>query len=587
MIHSVAANQRSFHRVEFTTGLNVILADRSEASTEKDTRNGLGKSTLIEIVDFCLGSRPTKGSGLLIEPLRDWVFTVELTLAGNRVKVTRAVADPNRVMIDGPTAGWSEQPDNDDESNQCVFKADRWRTLLGWAFFGIPRSTDKLPYKPSYRSLISYFIRRGPDAYTSPFRHFRQQQTWNIQLHTAYLLGMNWEYAGRWQRLKDQEDGIKAIQKAIKTGAMEGAIGSIGELETQHIQLEQQVITARRALDTFKVHPQYESLQQDADRLTSEVHDLANRNVAYRRRLTRYQESIKEEKPPRATSLEQLYEESGLVFPDAVKRSLDQARTFHNEIVSNRREFLEAEVKHLQQVINKRDSKIKGLTERRAEVLQVLQTHGALREMTQLQQKFVELQGSLERAQVRLREMKKLKTTKRDVKTTKEELVRIAEQDHEERRDFWSAAVRLFNEYSQVLYKSPGKLVIDVDDTGYRYQVDIKRSGSEGIEKMKVFCFDLSVLRLQMQARKGVDFLVHDTLMYDSVDTRQRALALEHAHDVTTALGGQYICTINSDMVPSEDFSEGFDFNRHVRLTLSDARPSGSLLGIRFERPGR
>ena len=403
----------------------------------------------------------------------------------------------------------------------------------------------------------------------------------------AYLLGMNWEYAGRWQRLKDQEDGIKAIQKAIKTGAMEGAIGSIGELETQYIQLEQQVITARRALYTFKVHPQYESLQQDADRLTSEVHDLANRNVAYRRRLTRYQESIKEEKPPRATSLEQLYEESGLVFPDAVKRSLDQARTFHNEIVSNRREFLEAEVRHLQQVINKRDSKIKVLTERRAEVLQVLQTHGALQEMTQLQQKFVELQGSLERAQVRLREMKKLKTTKRDVKATKEELVRIAEQDHEERRDFWSAAVRLFNEHSQVLYKSPGKLVIDVDDTGYRYQVDIERSGSEGIEKMKVFCFDLSVLRLQMQARKGVDFLVHDTLMYDSVDTRQRALALEHAHDVTTALGGQYICTINSDMVPSEDFSEGFDFNRYVRLTLSDARPSGSLLGIRFERPGR
>ena len=286
MIHSVAANQRSFHGVEFTTGLNVILAERSEASTEKDTRNGLGKSTLIEIIDFCLGSRATNGSGLLIEPLRDWVFAVELTLGGNRVKVTRAVADHSRVIIDGPTTGWIEQPDNDDETGQRLFKADRWRTLLGWAFFGIPRSADQLPYKPSYRSLISYFIRRGPDAYSSPFRHFRGQKTWDIQLHTAYLLGMNWEYAARWQGLKDQEDGIKAIEKAIKTGAMEGAIGSVGELETQNIQLEQQAITAKLALDTFTVHPQYESLQQDADRSTSELHDLANRNVADRRRLT-------------------------------------------------------------------------------------------------------------------------------------------------------------------------------------------------------------------------------------------------------------------------------------------------------------
>ena len=73
--------------------------------------------------------------------------------------------------------------------------------------------------------------------------------------------------------------------------------------------------------------------------------------------------------------------------------------------------------------------------------------------------------------------------------------------------------------------------------------------------------------------------------MYDSVDARQRALALEHAHELTTALGGLYICTMNSDMVPSEDFSETFDFQKQVRLTLSDATPSGSLLRIRFERP--
>jgi uncharacterized protein YydD (DUF2326 family) len=587
MIHSVSANQRSFHSVEFTSGLNIILAERSESSTEKDTRNGLGKSTLIEIIDFCLGSRANKGTGLLIEPLKDWVFTVELTLGSNRIKVTRAVADQNRIVIDGQTDGWVEQPDKDDESGERVFKADRWRTLLGWALFGVPRSTDQLPYKPSYRSLISYFIRHGPDAYTSPFRHFRQQKTWDIQLHTAYLLGLNWKYAARWQGLKDQEDGIKAIEKAIKTGAMEGAIGSVGELETQRIQLEQQAVAARQALDTFKVHPQYESVQQDADRLTSEVHDLANRNVTERRRLTRYQESVRDEKPPATTSLERLYEESGLVFSDAVKRSLDEAKTFHHQIVSNRRAFLEAEINRLQQAIDERESKIKDLTEQRAEVLQVLQTHGALQEMTKLQERFVGLQGSLDRIQARLKEMKNLKTTKRDVKAAKEELVRIAEQDHEQRRDVWSSAVRLFNEHSQALYKSPGKLVIDVGDTGYRYQVDIERSGSEGIEKMKIFCFDLAVLQLQMQARKGVDFLVHDTLMYDSVDARQRALAFERAHDVTTALGGQYICTINSDMVPSGDFTEGFDFKQYVRLTLSDATPSGSLLGMRFERPGR
>ncbi|MHB0962088.1 MAG: ABC-three component system protein [Gemmatimonadaceae bacterium] len=573
--------------MEFTTGLNVILAERSQTSTVKDTRNGLGKSTLIEIIDFCLGSRANQGTGLLIEPLKDWAFTVELTLAGNRVRATRAVADQNRVVIDGSTTGWLEQPDTDEASDDRVFRAERWRTLLGWALFDVPRSADQFPYKPSYRSLVSYFIRRGPDAYTSPFRHFRQQKTWDIQLHTAYLLGMNWEYAARWQSLRDQQDGMRAIEKAIKTGAMKGAVGSVGELETQRIQLEQEANAARRALDTFKVHPQYESIQQDADRLTSEVHGLVNSNVSDRRRLTCYRESIKDEKSPKASSLERLYEESGLVFPDAVRRSLDQARTFHEQVVSNRRAFLQTEINRLEQVINEREIKIKGLTDQRAEVLQVLETHSALQEMTHLQQRFVELQGSLERVQARLREMKNLKTTMREVKTAKEELVRTAEQDHEERKDAWSAAVRLFNEHSQALYESPGRLIIDVGDTGYKYQVDIERSGSEGIEKMKVFCFDLAILQLQMQNRHGIDFLVHDTLIYDSVDARQRALAFERAHEVTSALGGQYICTMNSDMVPRDDFSRGFAFEPCIRLTLSDATPSGSLLGMRFERPGR
>lgn len=587
MIHSVSANQPSFHPVTLTPGLNVILAERSQVSTGKDTRNGVGKSTLIEIIDFCLGSRASKNKGLLIEPLADWIFTLDITLGGNLVKVSRAVADQNRIIIEGQTDGWREQPDVDQKTGERVFRAERWRSLLGWALFDLPRSADQLLYKPSYRSLISYFVRREPDAYASPFRHFRLQKTWDIQLHTAYLLGMNWEYAARWQALRDRQEGVAAIEKAITTGAMEAAVGTVGELETQRIQLEQMALTARQALNSFKVHPQYESVQEEADRLTKEIHDLLDQNVNDRRRLACYVDSVKDEKPPAAISLERLYEESGLILPDAVKRTLDEARAFHHAIISNRRDFLEAEVKRIQQSIDTREIQIRDKTEQRAEVMLVLQTHGALKEMTILQERHVALQSQLDRVQSRLSEMKNLKTSKREVKTALDELTQTAERDHDQRRGVWCTAVSLFNEHSQELYKSPGKLVIDVGDKGYQYHVEIERGGSEGIEKMKVFCFDLSILELQIQTRKGIDFLIHDTLMYDSVDARQRAIAFERANEVTSSLGAQYICTINSDMIPMDDFTRGFDFQQHVRLTLSDATPTDSLLGIRFERPGK
>ena len=585
MIHRVSANKKSFHEVTFSTGLNVILAEQDEISTKKDTRNGVGKTTLLKIIDFCLGSRAVKGKGLLIEPLAGWAFTLEITLSRNRVKVTRAIDKPNRIIIDGKTDGWVDQPDNDKESGKRVFNADKWRGLLGWALFNLPSLKQQLQYKPSYRSLISYLIRLDSSAYSEPFQHFSKQKRWDIQLHTAYLLGMNWEYASHLQSLKDREGRARTLEKAIKAGELEGIFGTVGELETKCIQLEQQTKEAKQALSTFKVHPQYESIQQDVDRLTGEIHDISNRNVVDRRLLTHYQKSIKEEKPPSTMSLENLYEEAGCVFSDSTKRSLEEARTFHHQIISNRRDFLELEIERLQRGIKEQEARIKKLTDERAEIMQILQTHGALQELTKLQERHVMLQELLNRAHAILKNTKDLQTTKRKINTDKTELVQTAERDHEQRRDLWSTAVRLFNENSQALYKSSGKLVIDLDETGYKYRVHIERSGSEGIDKMKIFCFDLAILQLQMQTGKGINFIVHDTLMYDTVDTRQRAQALEHAHEVTSTLGGQYICTLNSDMVPTEYFSEEFDFERHVRLKLSDADASESLLGIRFEKP--
>ena len=81
MIRKVFANNPSFKVVEFHSGFNVVLADRTKESTKKDSRNGLGKSTLIEIIHFCLGARALRGKGLLVDPLKDWAFSIVLQLS--------------------------------------------------------------------------------------------------------------------------------------------------------------------------------------------------------------------------------------------------------------------------------------------------------------------------------------------------------------------------------------------------------------------------------------------------------------------------------------------------------------------------
>ena len=584
MIHRITANKPSFHTVEFTPGLNVILADRTETSTQKDTRNGLGKSTLIDIIDFCLGSNVRKGQGLSIEQLQDWEFTLEITLAGNRVKVTRAIKSPNRLYIEGPTTGWVEESDHGDLFGGRRSNLDRWRAFLGLALFGLHSNYDTR-HRPSFRSLISYFIRRGTAAYIDPFSHTPHQPIWDRQLHIAFLLSLNWENASKWQELKDQENSINAINDAIKSGAMEGAKGSVGELETECVQLESQLKRESDALEGFKVHPQYETIQNDADRITEIIHNLTNQNIIDQRRLSRYKESVEAETPPPNIAIDNIYEESGVIFPELVRRTLTEAKEFHSKIIENRRAFLETEIRRIESKIRLQNEEIRRLTDERADLLRILETHGALQELAKLQERIIEIRGNLEQKRIRLEEIKDRTSRKRNINIAKAELTKIAELDHQERRDIWSVPVHLFNNNSQALYEVAGDLVINIAETGFKYNVKINKSGSEGIEKMKIFCFDLMLLQIMSKQNNKLNFLIHDSILYDSVDSRQRALALEHASKVSSANNAQYICTLNSDMVPREDFSDGFNFDEHVRLTLTDEDPSESLLGFYFDRP--
>ena len=583
MIHSITANHSSFNPVEFTPGLNVILADRTETSTQKDTRNGLGKSTLIEIIHFCLGANVKKGQGLSIEPLRDWEFTLEITLAGNRVKVTRAVDKPNIFIIGGMMTGWIEQLGQDDLFGRRVIKLEQWKTFLEQALFGVSPSDELDYYTPSFRSLLSYFIRLGSDAYADPFRHARQQQPWDIQLHVGFLLGLNWENAAKWQELKDREKGVRAFSQAIRAGATEYAQGSVGELEAERVQLEIQLGQEAHALQSFKVHPQYESIQHEANQATETIHNLMNDNIVDNRRLVRYRESVSEEKPPSDTAIDELYKEAGVVFSEVTHRTLAEAKEFHSKIVENRKAFLEMEIRRLKQQIENRKNEIRKKTDDKAALLEILRTHGALQELTKLQECHTGTRERLESVRTRISEIRNLTAQKRKVLVEKTELAQITEMDHQQRRDVWNTPVRLFNDNSQALYQTPGHLVIDIGSAGFKYDVEINRSGSEGVSKMKIFCFDLMLLQLMPIRNIPIDFLIHDSSLYDGVDSRQRALALERSCEVSEATNTQYICTLNSDMVPRSDFSPGFDFDKYVRLTLTDKSPLGSLLGFQFE----
>jgi uncharacterized protein YydD (DUF2326 family) len=178
--------------------------------------------------------------------------------------------------------------------------------------------------------------------------------------------------------------------------------------------------------------------------------------------------------------------------------------------------------------------------------------------------------------------LKKFEVGRSAIKIEKEQLHQRALRDYEERAASRERAIRLFNAHSQALYAAPGRLLANVSTSGFKFDVEIERADSDGVSAMQVFCYDLTLAELWADKDPSPGFLVHDSLIFDGVDPRQRGRGLAEAAASSGRSGFQYVCTLNSDAVPYEELPDDFDLDEHVRLRLTDATPEGSLLGIRF-----
>ena len=146
MIRSVGSSLPSFKALTFQSGLNVVLAERAEGSERTDTRNGLGKSSLLEIIHFVLGGGAEREHPFRQPPLDEYTFTVAFDLGDRVIAATRGGQDPQHVLVTDPDTGESER-----------LPVAAWRARLGNEMFGLAQDAPK--YSPSFGSLRVLLLR--------------------------------------------------------------------------------------------------------------------------------------------------------------------------------------------------------------------------------------------------------------------------------------------------------------------------------------------------------------------------------------------------------------------------------------------
>lgn len=582
MIRRISASDPRFRGVDFSPGFNLVLADRTEASSERDSRNGLGKSLLLDIVHFCLGSKGSKGRGVVVDPLAGWQFRIDLEHGNEELSFSRSVDEPRWIYVDSSYEKWPIQPVTG--NNRARLSVADQRLLLGRVLYGLGEEAEATRFGPTFRSLISYQARRGPDGYLDPFIHDRNQQPWDKQVNVAYQLGLNWRDASAFQELRADKKLIDNLAAAIRQGTLPSYLGSEGELEAERVRLSAEIAAREVRLAAFEVRDDYRGIEEEASSLAEEIHVLVNENIRDRRRADLYASRLDEERDSviSGVEVEKLFAEAEVALPDQVRRRIEDLKVFHDAVVENRASYLATEIDRLRTVVSERDAAIAQLDARKSELMTVLDSAGALEEFTSLQDLLGDLQANLRDVEARLERLREINEARSDWENRRTSVVRRARVRWDELRPLRDRAISLFNENTQALYETPGRLIIDVDDKGFGFDVQIDRSDSHGVSNMKIFCFDLMLTQLWAERGGGPGLLMHDSALFDGVDERQVAAALDRAQAEAERLGFQYICSLNTDDLPRTELGQGHPVLDAVTLRLHDADPSGMLLGMQF-----
>ncbi|WP_405713663.1 DUF2326 domain-containing protein [Streptomyces xanthophaeus] len=581
MLRRLTANDPRFRAVDFRPGMNLLVAEATPGSTHTDSRNGTGKSSVVELLHFLLGAAVKKTSLPARPALRTTAFSLLLDWPGldEPVQVSRCGAKPNLVRTD--LAGAESGENLFSFRHMAEMPLAEWSARIEKELFRLPADHVGI----SGRAMLALLMRRvGSYAFNDPVRTFPQQAPSEAAANLAYLLGLDWRLAGGYRAIAVQEATRKQLKAALNDPAWGQVVGSTADLRAKIIVAEGDVENLKAEIASFRVVPAYEDLKRRADELDQKVRALPEDDVIDRRNLADLRRAVAEANDPDTAYLDAAYRELGVVLPGQVHRTFDDVRGFHASVVRNRRRYLADEIAETEQRLAERARERERLGEELTATLKSLREGGALDGLTGLQQVLAQKQAALEALRKQHETAQVLESTGREIAVRRAELQEELALDLEERGEQTREATWMFSRFARRLYGQDREAYLRINAGTHSLEITahVDSRDSTGINKMVIFCLDLTAAVLAHRHGRGPDFLVHDSHLFDGVDDRQVTEALRLAAEVAEQEGLQYISTFNSDKLQRAR-DGGFDPAPYmIEPKLNDEYEDGGLFGFRF-----
>ena len=568
MLKKVYSSLPTFKTVEFHEGLNIIIAEKSNPLSGKTTRNGAGKSTIVEILHFLFGGNvdPIFKSEELIEHS----FSIDFEINNKDFTITRSPKQAAKFHV--------IKIEEEKEVSRTYTKTELIELLTVELFWDMPEII-------SFRGAFSYFLRRDTDGgFAEPTEFFKRQRAGDKKKTLSYLLGLDTDLPKEWEDLELRRKDLNSLNKIMKNGMIDSIKMDSSYLKSEKIVYEERVQKLEEEIAKFEVLPEYRNLEKEANDITNKINDITDRNFFLNKELAALNQSLESEQHVSTKfSTRDMYEELNILMPDAVYKRFEDVEVFHDSVVRNRRIYLLEEKEDTIQKLKVNSDEIDSLAKRRQEIMMILQNKGAIDQYSKLQDELNKMKTRYTEIVNQLKTLDEIANVKTEITTGKAKLLKKMRENHAEQETLIKYSVLSINHTLEELYGTNHgtRFSVDVNETsGLIVTLNKPDKKSRGINNMLIFSFDMMLMEMNRKLSRSMDFLFHDSHLFDGVDTDQTRTALSVAAKKSAALNFQYITTVNSDIYSL--LSKEFD-QYTLDIKLTDAEETGGLLGIRLK----
>jgi uncharacterized protein YydD (DUF2326 family) len=565
---SLKSNKETFKDIIFNkNGASFVVAKQNKPDQfdNSKTYNGVGKSLLIALINFCLGASTTnKITKSLQEKLSDWQFFLIIEIKDKPYKIERHAYSPKEIKLNN-------------ESFTVSDFCEKLRNLC----FDISPDISYL----SFRSLLPFFIRPSKKSYVEYDAPEKIGTSYQKQLYNAFLLNLDVNLSqAKMQLKKEITDANKLHQNIKKDPILRQFFEGYQDSSLALVDLDEAIKKLQKDLKEFEVADDYYQIKQDSDDIKREIDKAQNTIELKNNSIKNIEQSLKISADVDNQDIKNIYNESKLVFNVNVEKQLSELETFYQSLTVNRGRRLTQQKQIILSELQILEKDFISLKQNFDKKMKFLNAHQALDIFTKINANLSEMIQSKEKLQSyeklqREYAQKTLSLKEKLVLQSKQTINYLdnVKKDTDKIMEYFRVLAKRFypNAISGITVKNNDGL----NQIRYDIEAKIQSDSSDGINSVKLFCYDITIL---MQGNNhNMNFIFHDSRLFSNIDETHCNELFEIVQDRFS--DKQYIASINQNQL--NDLSDNMKefVKKNTIQELTDDSDNGKLLGITVE----